>query len=100
MIRLVRRLIPVVRSLISLPAGAARMPLASFTLFTLAGSGVWNTLLIGAGAALGGSYDTVARYADVLNYLVYAAITLLVAWLVVRRVKRGRTGASERLQEG
>ncbi|SDS36942.1 membrane protein DedA, SNARE-associated domain [Friedmanniella luteola] len=94
------RLIPGVRSLISLPAGAARMPLPVFTVFTLAGSGVWNALLIGAGAALGGSYGTVARYADVLNYVVYAALAALVAWLVVRRVRRGRAGTGERLQEG
>ena len=85
------RLVPGVRSLISLPAGAARMPLPTFTLYTLAGSGLWNTLLIGAGAALGGSYATVARYADLLNYLVYAALALLVGWLVVRRVGRSRS---------
>jgi membrane protein DedA with SNARE-associated domain len=94
------RLIPGVRSLISLPAGAARMPLVTFTLFTLAGSGVWNALLIGAGAALGASYGTVERYADVLNYLVYAALAALVGWLVVRRVRRGRSGLGERPQEG
>ena len=94
------RLVPGVRSLISLPAGAARMPVLSFTVFTLAGSGLWNALLIGAGAALGGSYGTVARYADLLNYLVYAAIALLVGWLVVRRVRRGRAGVGERPQEG
>ncbi|GAA1432649.1 hypothetical protein GCM10009616_22610 [Microlunatus lacustris] len=95
------RLIPGVRSLISLPAGAARMSLITFSLFTVAGSGVWNTLLIGAGAALGGSYATVAEYADLLNYLVYAALALLVVWLVVRRVRRGRAQqAGERPQEG
>jgi membrane protein DedA with SNARE-associated domain len=85
------RLIPGVRSLISLPAGAARMPLGTFTLFTVTGSGLWNTLLIGAGAALGGSYATVAEYADLLNYLVYAALALLVVWLVVRRVRQSRS---------
>ena len=44
------RLIPGVRSLISLPAGAARMPLLVFCLFTAIGSAVWNSLLIGVGA--------------------------------------------------
>lgn len=93
------RLVPGVRSLISLPAGAARMPLPTFTLFTVAGSGLWNTLLIGAGAALGESYATVARYADLLNYLVYAALALLVGWLVVRRLRRSRATAGGRPQE-
>ncbi len=85
------RLIPGVRSLISLPAGAHRMNLAVFTVFTLGGSGVWNSILILAGAALGGQYAMVKRYSQALNYLVYAAIALLVAGLVVRRVRRGRT---------
>ncbi len=89
------RLIPGVRSLISLPAGAARMPLATFTLFTLAGSGVWNALLIGAGAALGSRYSTVERYANLLNYLVYAAIAVGVGWLVVRRVRKSRAGSQD-----
>lgn len=84
------RLIPGVRSLISLPAGAHRMNLAVFTVFTLAGSGVWNSILILAGAALGGQYAMVERYSQVLNYLVYAAIAVLVAGLVVRRVRRAR----------
>jgi len=85
----VGRLIPGVRSLISLPAGAAKMPLPAFSLFTLAGSGLWNALLVGVGAALGTQYALVERYAHALDYLVYAALAALVAWLVVRRVRRG-----------
>ena len=94
------RLVPGVRSLISLPAGAARMPLPVFSLFTLAGSGLWNTLLLGAGAALGSRYGTVQRYADVLNYLVWAVVVLLIGWLVVRRLRRGRDSVRQRAQEG
>ena len=94
------RLVPGVRSLISLPAGAARMSLPVFSLFTIVGSGFWNSLLIGAGSALGSRYATVERYADVLNYLVWAALGLLVGWLVVRRVRRGRDRVGERGQEG
>lgn len=89
------RLIPGVRSLISLPAGAGRMPLASFSLFTLAGSGVWNALLLGLGAALGTQYALVERYSHVLDYVVYAALAVLVGWLVVRAVRRRRAAASE-----
>ena len=94
------RLVPGVRSLISLPAGAARMPLPVFSLFTLAGSGLWNTVLIGAGAALGTRYATVERYADVLNYLVWAVLVLLVGWLVIRRVRRNRDSAGQDAQQG
>lgn len=84
------RLIPGVRSLISLPAGAQRMNLTTFTLFTLAGSAVWNTLLITLGAALGTQYALVDRYSSYLNGAVWLAITVGVGMLVVRRVRRGK----------
>ncbi len=84
------RFIPGVRSLISLPAGADRMPLVTFSLFTIIGSGLWNTLLIGLGVALGTQYELIDRYATYLDYAVYAAIAGVVLWLVVRAVRRRR----------
>jgi membrane protein DedA with SNARE-associated domain len=89
------RLIPGVRSLISLPAGADRMNLFSFSLFTILGSGIWNVLLVGLGSLLGTQYELVARYADLLNYIVYAVIAGCVVWLVIRRVRRRRRGLTE-----
>jgi membrane protein DedA with SNARE-associated domain len=85
------RFIPGVRSLISLPAGADRMHLLSFSLFTIVGSALWNGLLIGLGAALGTQYELIEKYSDYLNYIVYAAIVGVVAWLVIRRIRRGRS---------
>jgi membrane protein DedA with SNARE-associated domain len=82
------RLIPGVRSLISLPAGASRMNLLTFSAFTLAGSGVWNALLITLGAALGTQYELIDTYATYLNYAVYGALGLLIVWLIVRRLRR------------
>ena len=84
------RLIPGVRSLISLPAGAQRMSLVTFSIFTVAGSGLWNVILIGAGAALGTQYALVDRYSRYINYALYAVIAGLLVWLVVRRVRRAR----------
>jgi membrane protein DedA with SNARE-associated domain len=89
------RLIPGVRSLISLPAGAARMPLMTFSLFTLAGSGLWNAVLIGLGAALGSQYARVEQYSQFLNYAVWAAVVALVGWLVVRSIRRRRAAGAE-----
>lgn len=87
---LVGRLVPGVRSVISLPAGAERMPLARFSIFTVVGSAVWNGLLIGLGSLLGRQYELVDRYSGLLNWLVYAALAGLVLWLVIRRVRRHR----------
>jgi membrane protein DedA with SNARE-associated domain len=84
------RFIPGVRSLISLPAGADRMHLLTFSVFTIVGSALWNGLLIGLGAALGTQYELIEKYSDYLNYIVYAAIAGVVAWLVIRRIRRGR----------
>ena len=87
------RFVPGVRSLISLPAGAERMHLLTFTLFTVAGSAIWNGLLIGLGAALGTQYEIIEKYSDYLNYAVYAAIVGVVVWLVIRRIRRRRAAA-------
>lgn len=84
------RLLPGVRSLISLPAGASNMPLATFSLYTLAGSGLWNAALIGLGYLLGTQYRLIEQYSKFLNYAVYAALGAMVAAVVVRRVKRAK----------
>jgi len=55
------RCAPVVRSLVSIPAGADRMPLGQFTLFTAIGSGVWNALFVGGGYLLGERWQDVER---------------------------------------
>lgn len=82
------RLLPGVRSLISLPAGAERMNLMTFSLFTVAGTGVWNALLIGAGSLLGKQYHLVDQYSRFLNYAVYAGLAAFIVWLIIRRVKK------------
>lgn len=84
------RLIPGVRSLISLPAGASRMNLLTFSVYTFAGSALWNGLLIGLGAALGTQYELIDQYSSYLNYAVYAAIAAVLVWLIARRVIRVR----------
>jgi membrane protein DedA with SNARE-associated domain len=78
-----------VRSLVSLPAGAIRMPLPRFTGFTVAGSALWNGLLIGLGWVLGSRYELVDQYSSVLDWVVRGAVVALVGWLVLRRIRRG-----------
>lgn len=88
------RLIPGIRSVISLPAGAERMNLVGFSLLTIAGSALWNSLLIGLGAALGTQYELVDQYSNYLNFAVYLAIAIGVVYLVVRAVRRRRAAGS------
>jgi membrane protein DedA with SNARE-associated domain len=64
------------------------MSLRIFTVLTVAGSGVWNGVLIGLGAALGTQYELVSRYSRFLNYVVYAVLAGLVVWLIIRRARR------------
>ncbi|MRG59362.1 DedA family protein [Agromyces sp. CFH 90414] len=87
---LVGRMIPGVRSLISLPAGADRMPPLAFCLFTAIGSGAWNTLLIGVGAALGTQHALLEEYLQYLDWVVYSAIAIALAVLVFRRIREAR----------
>lgn len=90
---LVGRMVPGVRSLISIPAGASRMNLALFSVYTVIGSGLWNTLLIGVGAALGTQHEQLEHYLGYLDYVVYAAIAIALVVLVIRRM---REAAGER----
>lgn len=85
---LLGRLVPGVRSVVSLPAGIEGMPLVRFCLLTTAGSAAWNALLIGGGYLLGRRWRTVADYSDYLNYALYAVVALLVARLVWKRRAR------------
>lgn len=81
------RMLPLIRSLISIPAGIERMPLLLFLPLTLAGSLIWNTLFIVAGYRLGESWHVMERYAGLFQWLVIVVVAALVAWFVVRRVR-------------
>ncbi|WEK12596.1 MAG: DedA family protein [Candidatus Microbacterium phytovorans] len=84
------RMIPIFRSLISIPAGVVRMPLWRFVLLTLAGSAVWNSVFVLAGFFLGESWHVVETYADILQYVVIVGAVAGVTWFVVTRVRQLR----------
>jgi len=90
------RMIPIFRSLISIPAGVTRMPLWKFGLLTAAGSLVWNTIFVLAGFFLGEAWPVVERYAEIFQILVIAAAVGAVGWFLVVRIRsivRGRRDA-------
>jgi membrane protein DedA with SNARE-associated domain len=80
------RLLPVIRSFISLPAGIARMNLARFTIYTLAGVAVWTVSLTWIGHAVGSNWEQVSGYMRIPTLLVLAAlVTLAGRWYIKRR---------------
>jgi len=88
------RMVPVVRTFISLPAGVARMPFLRFSLFTLAGCVPWVLLLTFIGKEAGDNWD---KWKDKLHYVDYAVVALIVVgvvYLVVRARRRRRAGAA------
>lgn len=81
------RMIPIFRSLISIPAGITRMPLWRFALLTAAGSLIWNSIFVLSGFFLGESWHIVERYADILQYVVIGGAALAAAWFIFVRVR-------------
>ncbi|MDD4411833.1 MAG: DedA family protein [Bacilli bacterium] len=79
------RLIPVVRQLISLPAGFAKMPLGKFVIFTTLGAGIWVTVLAYLGYFLGANEDLFKRYYTELQWII---LGLALAWLLYYLVKK------------
>ena len=77
------RMVPIVRSFISVPAGVVKMPLLPFVLFTAAGSLIWNSVLVGLGVAAGDFVQNNLKYFD---YAIAVGLVLVVAWMIYRRV--------------
>jgi membrane protein DedA with SNARE-associated domain len=82
--------VPLVRSVVSVPAGIARMPLPRFCLFTALGAGLWNALFIYAGVVAGDNYERIEGYVKPVSYGVLAVLLVAIAGLVVRTVRRKR----------
>lgn len=85
------RMLPVFRSLISVPAGIDRMPLGRFTLLTFLGSALWNAVFVVGGYFLGERWHLVEEYAGIFQKVVILLVVLgLLYWLVQKLRRRGR----------
>jgi membrane protein DedA with SNARE-associated domain len=82
------RMLPIIRTFISLPAGIARMPFWRFTLLTVLGCIPWVFLLAFIGKQAGDNWEKWKDNLHYVDYVVIAAIVLGVAWLLVRRMRR------------
>jgi membrane protein DedA with SNARE-associated domain len=88
------RMLPIIRTFISLPAGVAKMPFARFTLYTLAGCIPWVVGLALAGEALGSEWENARKYFEYVDYAVVVLVLAAIVYAVVRR-RRGRSDSGD-----
>ncbi|HAX50827.1 DedA family protein [Muricomes intestini] len=85
---LLGRCVPIIRSLVSVPAGMAQISIPLFLTYTIIGSTVWNILLVSLGAVLGASWETVLIYIGRYSAFIKAALVVTVLFFVIRLVKK------------
>jgi membrane protein DedA with SNARE-associated domain len=83
------RMLPIIRTFISLPAGVAKMPFVRFTVLTLAGCIPWVLALALVGEAVGNEWKDVRKGFDYVDYAVVAVVALAIVYAVLRRRRRG-----------
>jgi membrane protein DedA with SNARE-associated domain len=91
----VSRLLPVVRTFISFPAGVSRMPIWRFTIYSFAGSFPWSLGLAAAGYALGENWEDLRAWMRPADIPIIIVVLILVAWYVQRHVRRAWAPAQE-----
>lgn len=94
------RMVPLVRSLISIPAGMSKMKFGYFLLFTSAGTLIWNMVLVIAGALVGDQWESILTFMDYYSHIVYLVIGILAAaaltvYLIRRHKKKKRSQATK-----
>src|SRR5829696_1350535 len=90
----VGRCVPVMRSVVSVPAGVCGMPLVRFSLLTIAGSGAWNAIFVGLGWVLADNWQRVDQYTGPVGPAVTVALVLGLAILAWRRHRSGAAAAA------
>jgi membrane protein DedA with SNARE-associated domain len=84
------RMLPVVRTFISLPAGIARTPFTRFIVYTFAGSFIWSGALAYGGYLLGEHWERIRNVMRPFDIPILALIVVLVVWFLVRRMRRSQ----------
>ncbi len=84
------RLIPIIRSLISLPAGMKRMPLPRFLVFTTLGASIWTTVLAAGGVILGENWEEIMGYVDQYQKATLVVLVLIALGFLLMRVREIR----------
>jgi membrane protein DedA with SNARE-associated domain len=90
----VSRLLPVIRTFISLPAGVARMNFWKFTMYTFLGCLPWTFALTWAGLLLGENWETFLRYGDPISWAIAGITVAVITWWLIRRYRARRAEAT------
>ncbi|TRZ37428.1 DedA family protein [Niallia circulans] len=85
------RFIPLIRSLISLPAGMAKMNFGIFLVLTTLGTLIWNYVLIRIGAAVGSSWESIVEYMDIYSNIIYVVIALAIIVILFLYIRKRLT---------
>lgn len=85
----ISRFIPVVRHLVSIPAGTGKMNVFKFVFYTVLGAGIWNSFLAYAGYHLGSNWTEIRKYSEVIDIVLVAAIIATIGLYFYRRRKNG-----------
>ncbi|MDD5738447.1 MAG: DedA family protein [Candidatus Pacebacteria bacterium] len=83
----ISRFIPIIRHLISLPAGAAKMKIFKFSIYTITGATLWNTFLAWAGFSLKQNWQKFDQYAKYFDYIFLIAIIIFLTIFIYKRKK-------------
>lgn len=84
------RMIPLIRSLISIPAGMSKMKFHLFLLFTTIGTLIWNIILVSVGAAVGESWESIVHFMDIYSNIAYAIMGLGVILCLALFIRKKR----------
>ena len=84
-ISFVGRLLPLIRTYVSLPAGIGKTNLTKFVFYTFAGSVIWNTMLTYAGIQLGNNWENIDKYSIYLDIAAVLAIVVFIVWIISKR---------------
>lgn len=82
------RLLPIIRTFISLPAGIAKMNFFKFTFYTFIGSAIWSTILVYAGFVMGKNWVTIRSYFHIADYLIAGIIIIFILYRIVVYIKK------------
>ncbi len=84
------RFVPIVRSLISIPAGMSEMPMGKFIIYTICGSMIWNTVLICLGYRLGSNWEYVLIILDKYQIIVIVILVIIFGYVIIKFYRKRR----------